>query len=82
MVATYNSSGDFTIDFTPNPDAIPPQNIEIEESVLGGILLDFACIHRIKSRLKPEHFFLNSHRQIYKACLAIAKKVYQLTCCK
>ncbi|NJL64907.1 MAG: AAA family ATPase [Methylacidiphilales bacterium] len=74
MVATYNSSGDFTIDFTPNPDAIPPQNIEIEESVLGGILLDFACIHRIKSRLKPEHFFLNSHRQIYKACLAIAKK--------
>jgi replicative DNA helicase len=74
MVAIYDNSGDFTLDFTPIPDAIPPQNIEIEERVLGGIFLDPACIHSLKSRLKPEHFYLSSHRQLYKACLAITKK--------
>lgn len=62
------------LNFEPTtPDRLPPQNIEIEENILGGILLDPDAIHRVKSRLKPEHFYLPVHKQIYKACLAIAK---------
>lgn len=63
-----------SLNFEPTtPDRLPPQNIEIEENILGGILLDPDAIHRVKSRLKPEHFYLPVHKQIYKACLAIAK---------
>lgn len=74
MVATSDPSGNFHLDFTPIPDAIPPQNVDIEESVLGSLLLDPNCIHVIKNRLRPEHFYLPSHQHIYKACLSLAKK--------
>ena len=37
---------------------IPPVNIEAEESILGGILLDPMAISRIEAQLKVAAFFL------------------------
>ncbi len=37
---------------------IPPQNIEAEEAVLGGILLDPEAISRVSDRLLPEAFYI------------------------
>jgi replicative DNA helicase len=62
-----------TLSFNIN-DTLPPANIEAEESILGGILFDETAIHRIKDRLKPEHFYLDSHKDIYAACLRLAEK--------
>lgn len=45
---------------------IPPQNIEVEEAVLGGILLDPSAIERVCDKLKPEHFYLSGHSIIYR----------------
>lgn len=62
-------------DFTPTvPDVLPPCCLEAEESVLGGIMLEPTAFDRIKFRLKPEHFYLPSHRIVYEACLKLSKK--------
>lgn len=62
------------IDFRDNTDKLPPCNIEAEEAILGGILLDQNAIYRIKDRLKPEHFYISAHRDIYQACLRLSNK--------
>ncbi|MDZ8136315.1 MAG: DnaB-like helicase N-terminal domain-containing protein [Nostoc sp. DedQUE04] len=62
------------LDFSFNDSKLPPQNIEAEEAVLGGILLDPSAIYRVKDRLQPEHFYIGAHKDIYKACLRLCKK--------
>jgi replicative DNA helicase len=52
-------------------DKIPPQNIEAEESVLGGIMLDPDAMSRIIDILSPEAFYVSTHQQIYKAGLEL-----------
>ena len=50
---------------------IPPQNIEVEEAILGGILLDPEAISRVAEKLIPEAFYTPTHIDIYKAALAL-----------
>jgi replicative DNA helicase len=50
---------------------LPPQNIEAEEAILGGILLDPEAIGRIRDRLSPEAFYISAHRDIYQAAIAL-----------
>ena len=57
--------------FEAQPDSIPPQNLEAEEAVLGGILLDPDAISRVGDILQPEAFYLNAHRQIYRTALML-----------
>ncbi len=52
----------------------PPANIEAEESILGGILLDPMAISRIEAELKIEAFFLQAHQEIYRAALALFRQ--------
>ncbi|MBD2133494.1 replicative DNA helicase [Sphaerospermopsis sp. FACHB-1094] len=52
-------------------DRLPPQNIEAEEAILGGILLDPEAIGRVRDRLVPEAFYINAHREIYQAALTL-----------
>lgn len=52
-------------------DKLPPQNLEVEEAVLGGILLDPEAIGRINDRLVTEAFYLSAHRDIYQAALRL-----------
>ncbi|MBH8561650.1 AAA family ATPase [Nostoc sp. CENA67] len=62
------------VKFNSIEDKLPPFDIEAEEAVLGAILLDSEAIYRIKDRLKPEHFYVSAHRDIYQACLRLCKK--------
>jgi len=48
-------------------DRIPPQNIEAEEAILGGILLDPEAISRVWDSLIPEAFYISAHKDIYQA---------------
>ncbi|MDJ1185553.1 replicative DNA helicase [Roseofilum casamattae] len=52
-------------------ETLPPQNVEAEESILGGILLDPEAIARVLDILRPEAFSLLAHQQIYKAALTL-----------
>lgn len=57
--------------FSNISDRIPPQNIEAEEAILGGILLDPEAISRVAELLQPESFALKSHQIIYRATLTL-----------
>ena len=48
-------------------DRLPPQNIEAEEAILGGILLDPEAINRVTELLRPDFFAIQAHGIIYKA---------------
>lgn len=52
-------------------NSLPPQSVDIEQAILGGILLDPNAIGRVADLLRPEAFYINSHREIYKAALAL-----------
>lgn len=58
------------LNFSGNP-FLPPQNMEAEEAILGGILLDPEAISRVIDKLKPEAFYLSDHSIIYRAAVAL-----------
>ncbi len=52
-------------------NSLPPQNVDAEESILGGILLDSEAIGRVADQLAVEAFYINAHKEIYKAALTL-----------
>jgi len=48
---------------------IPPQNVEAEQCVLGGILLEDRAIVKVIETLRPEDFYKEAHGIIYRAML-------------
>jgi replicative DNA helicase len=48
-------------------DKLPPLNIEVEENILGGVLLDPHAILIIIDIISPEAFYIESHQIIYRA---------------
>ena len=57
--------------FEALPDSVPPQNLEAEEAVLGGLLLDPDAIGRVADLLRAEAFYLSAHREIYRTALML-----------
>ena len=57
--------------FEAQPDQIPPQNLEAEESGRRGILLDPDAIGRVAEWLQVEAFYLSAHREIYRTALML-----------
>ena len=51
----------------------PPQAIDIEEAVLGAMLLENEAVIELMSVLTPEHFYKKAHKQIYAAMAELAK---------
>jgi replicative DNA helicase len=50
-------------------EKVPPQNIEVEQSLLGCMLLDKDAIIAVSGWLAPEHFYDDRHVQIYSNML-------------
>jgi replicative DNA helicase len=50
---------------------LPPQNIEAEVAVLGGIMIDPQAIVKIADILLPEDFYREEHRLIFLAALKL-----------
>ncbi|HYR19522.1 MAG TPA: DnaB-like helicase N-terminal domain-containing protein, partial [Myxococcales bacterium] len=53
---------------------IPPQNLDAERSVLGGVLLDNAALNEILELLKPEDFYRDAHRKVFEAMCALSSR--------
>lgn len=53
---------------------LPPQAIEMEEAVLGALMVDKNAIIAIVDRIKPEVFYKDNHQKIYKAILNLYQK--------
>ncbi len=50
---------------------LPPQNIDAEMSILGGILLENEAVNRVLDILVPDDFYRESHRKIMRAMIEL-----------
>lgn len=46
---------------------LPPQALDMEESVLGALMLDRASADTVMAFLKKKHFYKDAHQRIFKA---------------
>ncbi len=53
---------------------LPPQSLEAEMSVLGGVLLENEALNRALESLRPEDFYRESHRKIFAALIDLSGK--------
>jgi replicative DNA helicase len=63
---------------TPTPDygKVPPQAIDMEEAVLGAIMLEKEAVITILDILRPESFYKEAHQRIFKAISDISFREY------
>ena len=48
---------------------IPPQDVDAERAVLGGVLQDSKAILDLPAELRPESFYLPTHARIFQTML-------------
>ncbi|PLX89854.1 MAG: replicative DNA helicase [Desulfuromonas sp.] len=53
---------------------LPPQNLEAEMSVLGGILLENEALHLALEYLRSEDFYREPHRKIFTALIKLSER--------
>ena len=53
---------------------VPPQSLEAEESVLGGIMLDNTVIDRVIGVLQPDDFYRGAHRKVFRAMMDLTER--------
>ena len=52
---------------TDTPGNVPPQAVELEEAVLGALMLEKDSIITVQEFITPEAFYTEAHRTIYRA---------------
>ena len=53
---------------------IPPQSRELEEAVLGAIMLEKSAFDNVVEILKPECFYIDANQRIFMAMMSLAAK--------
>jgi replicative DNA helicase len=53
---------------------LPPQAKDLEEAVLGAIMLEKSAFDTVVEILKPECFYVDAHQRIFKAMQGLAQK--------
>jgi len=48
---------------------LPPQEIELEQTVLGGLMLEKNALTSVIEFLRPEHFYTPQHQDIFQAIM-------------
>jgi replicative DNA helicase len=59
-----------------NPDygRIPPQAMDLEEAVLGAIMLEKDAVIAVLDILKPESFYKEAHQKMYRAIIDLSTR--------
>lgn len=58
-------------DISESLGKLPPQNLEMEESVLAALLMESRHVEHLSRFLSPSHFYLETHALIYRAILTL-----------
>lgn len=53
---------------------LPPQSIEAERSVLGGILIDTEAVDRVREFVEAKDFYLKQHQLIFTAVSELSRR--------
>ncbi len=48
-----------------------PSNLEAEQGLLGGLMVDNRALEKVGDFLRPEHFFAPAHQRIYEAIIRL-----------
>jgi len=57
-----------------DPNRVPPQNLEAEQSLLGALLLDKNSFDKIADIVNPEDFYKDAHRFIFETMQTLYSK--------
>lgn len=63
-----------TSSINANAGKIPPQSIDLEETVLGAMMLEKEALLDVADFLKPEAFYVNANQKVYSAILSLNMK--------
>ena len=55
----------------PTGDRLPPQNLDCERGVIGGVLMDAKAYDAVAEFLTPEDFYRDSHETIWRHIAAL-----------
>lgn len=75
--ATKNNKKNFdrSVDLTTiEYGKIPPQARDLEEAILGAIMLEKDSIDKVLERLTPECFYIEAHQRIMKSMIDLVNK--------
>ncbi|NOT76461.1 MAG: replicative DNA helicase [Cyclobacteriaceae bacterium] len=60
-------------DISENLGKLPPQALDLEEAVLGALMLEKNALTAVIEFLRPEHFYTEQHKEIYTAIVDLFK---------
>src|SRR5690349_1847838 len=60
-------------DLSESLGKLPPQARDLEEAVLGALMLEKNALNSVVEFLKPEHFYVEAHKVIYEAIVDLFK---------
>ena len=60
----------------PDFGKVPPQALDMEEAVLGAIMLEKEAVITILDILKPASFYKEAHQKIFKAITDLSMREY------
>lgn len=60
-------------DITESLGKLPPQATDLEEAVLGALMLERNALNAVVEFLKPEHFYVEAHKEIYQSIIDLFK---------
>jgi replicative DNA helicase len=60
-------------DISESLGKLPPQALDLEEAVLGALMLEKNALNAVVEFLKPEHFYDDRHKEIYSAIIDLFK---------
>ena len=60
-------------DISESLGKLPPQALDLEEAVLGALMLEKGALNAVVEFLKPEHFYSEAHQEIYRAIIELFK---------
>lgn len=62
------------IDMSMTYGKVPPQAKDLEESILGAIMLEKHALDKVIDIVTPEVFYVEAHQRIFSAMMALTKK--------
>lgn len=60
-------------DISESLGKLPPQALDLEEAVLGALMLEKNALNAVVEFLKPEHFYDGRHKEVYTAIIDLFK---------
>jgi replicative DNA helicase len=74
MSGTGSKSKLLVRDISESLGKLPPQALDLEEAILGALMLEKNALTAVIEFLRPEHFYTEQHKEIYNAITDLFKE--------